>query len=192
MNMRTLLPALALLLTALVACKSDPQATARDAFAKGEKHFAEKRVNEAIIEYRRAIQADPRLGQARLKLGDAYVQNGDGANALREYVRAAELLPDDQDAQLKAATNRLLAGQYPDAKAAGEKILAKSPGNVDAQIVIANALAGLKDFQSAVDAFEDGSLRFNLRAERGAVFLDEAFAEFFRSADQRQSEAHRD
>ena len=157
MNKRTSLPALALLLTALVACKSDPQATARDAFAKGEKHFAEKRVNEAIIEYRRAIQADPRLGQARLKLGDAYVQNGDGSNALREYVRAAELLPDDQEAQLKAAKFMLLAGQYPDAKAAGEKILAKSPGNVEAQIVIANALAGLKDFDSAVDAFEDAA-----------------------------------
>ena len=119
--------------------------------------FAEKRVNEAIIEYRRAIQADPRLGQARLKLGDAYVQNGDGANALREYVRAAELLPDDQDAQLKAAKFMLLAGQFPDAKAAGEKLLAKSPGNVEAQIVIANALAGLKDFESAVDAFEDAA-----------------------------------
>jgi superkiller protein 3 len=51
----------------------------------------------------------------------------------------------------------LLAGQYPDAKAAGEKLLAKSPGNVEAQIVIANALAGLKDFESAVDAFEDAA-----------------------------------
>jgi len=157
MNNRTSLPGLALLFAALIACKSDPQATARDAFAKGEKHFAEKRVNEAIIEYRRAIQADPRLGQARLKLGDAYAQNGDGTNALREYVRAAELLPDDQDAQLKAAKFMLLAGQYTDAKAAGEKLLAKSPSNVEAQIVIANALAGLKDFESAVDAFEDAA-----------------------------------
>ena len=157
MNNRTSLPGLALLLAALIACKSDPQATARDAFAKGEKHLAEKRVNEAIIEYRRAIQADPRLGQARLKLGDAYVQNGDGSNALREYVRAAELLPDDQDAQLKAAKFMLLAGQYTDAKAAGEKLLAKSPSNVEAQIVIANALAGLKDFESAIDAFEDAA-----------------------------------
>jgi len=155
--MRPSLSILVLLLAVLVACKSDPQATARDAFAKGEKHFAEKRVNEAIIEYRRAIQADPRLGQARLKLGDAYSQTGDGPNALREYVRAAELLPDDQDAQLKAAKFMLLAGQYQDAKAVGEKLLAKSPGNVEAQILIANALAGLKDFESAVDAFEDAA-----------------------------------
>ena len=46
---------------------------------------------------------------------------------------------------------------FADAKAAGEKLLAKSPGNVEAQIVIANALAGLKDFESAVDAFEDAA-----------------------------------
>src|SRR6185436_2703220 len=107
-----------------------------------------------IIEYRRAIQADPRLGQARLRLGDAYMTNGDGPNALREYVRAAELLPEDQTAQLKAARLMLLASQFTDAKALGEKMLAKTPSSVEAQIVIANSLAGLKDWESAVDAFE--------------------------------------
>ena len=154
MNKRKSLPVVVLLLAALVACKSDPQATARDAFEKGEKHFAEKKVNEAIIEYRRAIQADPRLGQARLRLGDAYMQNGDGPNALREYVRAAELLPEDQDAQFKAAKLMLLANQFTDAKTIGEKMLAKTPNSVEAQILIANALAGMKDWESAVDAFE--------------------------------------
>ena len=105
-----LLSAIGLLFVSLSACKSDPQATARAHFTKGEQQLAHKKVDEAIIEYRRAIQADPRLGQARLRLADAYVQTGDGANALREYVRAAELLPDDEDAQIKAGNFMLDGG----------------------------------------------------------------------------------
>jgi tetratricopeptide (TPR) repeat protein len=154
MNKRTLLPVIALLLTFLAACKSDPQATAREAFEKAEQHFEQKRLPEAIIEYRRAIQADPRMGQARLRLGDAYLQNGEGSNALREYIRAAELLPENDDAQTKAGRLLLVTGQFADARSIGERMLARSPKNVEAQVLIANALGGLKDWESAVDAFE--------------------------------------
>src|SRR5690242_884937 len=83
---------------ALSGCKSDPQATARTYFEKGNQQFQQQKFPEAIIEYRRAIQADPRLGPARLQLATAYATTGDGPNALREYARAAELLPDDDEA----------------------------------------------------------------------------------------------
>src|SRR6188472_941902 len=100
----------AVLATALAACKSDPQATARAALEKGNQHASKAKYNEAIIEYRRAVQADPRLGPARLQLAIAYATTGDGPNALREYARAAELMPDDDDAQLKAGNFMLLGG----------------------------------------------------------------------------------
>jgi len=154
MNKRTSLPLIGLLVVILSGCKSDPQETAREAFEKGEQQLAQKKLPEAIIEYRRAVQADPRMGQARLRLGDAYLQSGDGPNALREYVRAAELLPDSDDAQIKAGKLMLLAGQFADARGMGERMLARSPKNVEAQILIANSLAGLKDWESSVDAFE--------------------------------------
>lgn len=156
MRNRKLVSAIGLLvgLSGLSACSSDPQATAREHFERGEQQQAQNKLNEAIIEYRRAIQADPRLGQARLRLGDAYFQNGDGPNALREYVRAAELLPEDHEVQIKAAKLMLAAGQFTDARGIGERLLARAPDNVEAQVLIANALAGLQDWESAVDAFE--------------------------------------
>jgi tetratricopeptide (TPR) repeat protein len=143
-----------LMVATLSACSSDPQATAREHFERGEQQQAQNKINEAIIEYRRAIQSDPRLGPARLRLADAYVQNGDRGNALREYVRAAELLPDDEDVQLKAGKMMLMAGQFADARGLGERLLARSPKSVEAQILIANSLAGLQDLESAIDAFE--------------------------------------
>jgi putative PEP-CTERM system TPR-repeat lipoprotein len=154
MSNRKLVSAIGVILVSVSACRSDPQATAREHFEKAEQQLAQKKVNEAIIEYRRAIQADPRLGKARLRLADAYVETGDGPNALREYARAAELLPENDEAQIKAGNFMLAAGQFADAQGLGERLLARSPKSVEAQVLIANALAGLKDWESAVDAFE--------------------------------------
>ena len=83
-----------LLFATLVAggCSSDPE-TAKRAFVKsGDQYVADKKYSEAIIQYRNAIQKDPKFGEARQKLADAYVQTGDLQNAGREYLRAADLL----------------------------------------------------------------------------------------------------
>ena len=146
--------AVLLMATMLAACKSDPQATARELLERGNQLSSRKQYPEAIIEYRRAIQADPRLGPARLQLAFAYAATGDGLNALREYVRAADLMPEDRDAQTKAGTFMLLAGQFNDAQGLAERMLKRDPNDVHALVLLANALAGLKDTEGAVAAFE--------------------------------------
>src|SRR5580704_10583650 len=67
---------------------------------RGDTYFEEGRVQEAIVEYRVALQGDPKLGEARLKLGEAYLRVNDPKNALRELVRASDLLPKSVDAQV--------------------------------------------------------------------------------------------
>jgi tetratricopeptide (TPR) repeat protein len=138
----------------LAGCSDDPQVTARKALEQGNKHAEQNKFPEAIIEYRRAIQADPRLGEARLKLAFAYASTGDGVNALREYVRAADLLPEDKDAQQKAGAFMLLANQFSDAQALALRMQQRNEADVEAQILLANALAGLKDMDGAITAFE--------------------------------------
>ncbi len=147
----------ALTLTMMVAgagCKSDPQATAREHLQKGDEQLSQKQYPEAIIEYRRAVQADPRLGRARLQLAFSYASTGDAANALREYVRAADLMPDDEDAQVQAGSFLLLAGRFQDAEGLASRMLQRNPNSVQGHIMRANALAGLKDMSGAVSAFE--------------------------------------
>jgi len=144
----------AMLAMPLAACKGDPQQTARQALDRGNQHLSQKKIPEAIIEYRRAVQADPRLGVARLKLADAYASTGDGMNALREYVRAADLMPEDKEAQQKAGAFMLLAGQFTDAQALAERMLKRDPKSIEGHILLANALAGLKDMDGAIATFE--------------------------------------
>jgi tetratricopeptide (TPR) repeat protein len=145
---------IAVVAVSLAACKSDPQATAREHLEKGNQQLERKQYPEAIIEYRRAVQADPRLGPARLQLAFAYAATGDGINALREYVRAADLMPEDRDAQAKAGTFMLLAGQFQDAEALAQRMIKRDPNDVHAHVLLANALAGLKDTEGAVASFE--------------------------------------
>ncbi len=155
MMRRTTIALIAMLATAaLGACKSDPQATAKEALEKGKQHALNNKYPEAIIEYRRAVQADPRLGEARLELAYAYASTGDGINALREYVRAADLLPENKEAQQRAGAFMLLAGQFTDAQGLAERMLKRNPNDVEAHILLANALAGLKDMDGAVATFE--------------------------------------
>ncbi len=137
------------------ACTSDPAAAARAYVESGDRYAAAGKNAEAIVEYRSAVQRDPRAADARAKLAEALLRAGDLANGLLEYVRAADLLPQDANLQMKASSLLLLAGRFDDAKARAEELLMQDPRNVEALIVVANALAGLKDVDAAVGQIED-------------------------------------
>jgi tetratricopeptide (TPR) repeat protein len=122
---------------------------------KAEAFLTESRLPEAILELRAAVQADPKRGDIRAKLADAYMQNRDLSAAAREYINAADLLPDDFKAQLNAGSILLLAQQFEDAKLRAQKAVQIDPKSADAQILLGNALAGLKDFDGALDEYQE-------------------------------------
>ena len=138
----------------LVACREDPQKAKVRFVASGDRFFAEKNYAEAIIQYRNAVAKDGSYGAARFKLGDAYEKSGDFRNALRELVRAADLMPADMTAQLRAGKLLIAVGQYPEAKARAIAVLEKNPTDVNALVIMANALAGMKDVDGAIEQIE--------------------------------------
>jgi len=123
-----------------------------DAHLKSAADYeAKKEYASAIVEYRAALQLDPKLGEARIKLGDLYARTSDAQNAYREYVRAADTMPDNIDAQLKAGALLLLGNQFADAKARAEKVLQLSPRHPGGLTLLGNALAGLNDMDGAME-----------------------------------------
>src|SRR5580765_5220971 len=112
---------LGFVLVSLAGACSKPNADAH--LKKADAYVEQSRLPEAIVEYRLALQADPKRGDIRLKLGEAYMRSRDGSNALEEYVRAADLLPNDLTAQLKAGNTLVLAGAFEDAKVRATKVL---------------------------------------------------------------------
>ena len=116
--------------------------------------FEQKKYAEAIVEYRNAVRVDPRFGEARQKLADAYGFAGNAQAAFAEQIRAADLLPDNLDAQLKASAYLLLARQFEDAKTRVQRVLARDPRNTQGLLILGNALAGLRDLDGAIAQIE--------------------------------------
>ena len=70
-------------------------------------------------------------------------------------MRAADLLPKDVQAQLKAGQFLLFSQQFEDAKTRAHNALALDRKSVDAQMLLANSLAGLKDLDGAIEEIEE-------------------------------------
>jgi tetratricopeptide (TPR) repeat protein len=139
---------------AAAACSENPDTAKREAVTRGDALFAKAQYSEAVIEYRRAIQFDARYGEAHRKLADTYLKAGDGGNAIREFVRAADLLPDDADLQITVGNFLLASGRFDDARVRAEQVLNTNPKSAAAHVLRGNALAGLKDLDGALSDME--------------------------------------
>jgi tetratricopeptide (TPR) repeat protein len=159
--------AAALVAVWLSAC-SGPNAD--EHFARGKAYADSSQHKEAIVEYKLALQVDPRRGDVLLKLGDADIKVGDLRAAIGDYVRAADVLPDSAEAQVKAGGMLLLARQFEDAKVRAEKALKIEPQNVDGIILMGNALAGLKNLDGAIGEYQE-ALALNPAADAASANL---------------------
>ena len=166
-------------LTAL-ACSTDPEVRKQRFVESGDGYLAEGRLAEAIIEYRNAVQIDPAFGVARKQLGVAYERNGDAALAFQEFVRAADLLPDDIDIQITAGSYLVAAGRAEDALGRAEVALELQPDHIPAYVLRGNALAGLRSFDEAIEAIEEA---IRLDPERGATFAQLGNVELLRGRE---------
>ena len=140
-----------------VGCAADPEVAKQEYLKSADAFVAQQKYGEAIVQYRNALQQDPRFGEARLKLAETYVKLGDVRNGGREYIRAADLLPQNADVQLKAASYLLLSQQFEDAKVRARKALDLQPKNAAALTVLGNALAGLKEPKEAIEQLEQAN-----------------------------------
>ena len=154
---------------ALSSC-SNPETQKLRHLERGDQYAAEKRDDFAVIEYASAVELDPKFGEARLKLAETHERMNNLRAAYPEFIRAADALPDNRDAQLKATRILLMAGRFEDAKARVAVLLEKNPKDVDAMLLRANAMAGLRDPAGAIAEIEE-ALKINPESSQAFVNL---------------------
>jgi tetratricopeptide (TPR) repeat protein len=157
------------LLAASAACDRNPETLKLRYVRSGDAYLAKKQYPAAILEYRRAVQIDPKFGQARFKLAEAYAAADDVRNALPEYVRAADLLPENVELQIKAGNLLLLGGRFQDAKTRARTVLKRQPKDLRALVLLGNALAGLRELADAVAVAERAS---ELSPNRAGIYTN--------------------
>ena len=150
----------------LAAC-TDGETQKLRHFDQGQRYLSAGKHREAILELRNAVAIDARFGAARAKLAEAYAAQGDGANALSEYVRAADLLPNDLSLQLSTGSYLLAARRVSDALARADAVLSIDPKNIEAHILRGNALGGLDRLEDALAEMEEA---LRLDPARGATY----------------------
>jgi tetratricopeptide (TPR) repeat protein len=135
-------------------CSKDPEVAKREFLQSGDRYAAEGRHAEAVIEYRNALQQDPTFGAAQARLAESYWALNDRANGAPAFVRAADLLPDDIDVQIRAGNILLVERRFEDAINRAERVLAVQPSHAGALVLRANGLAGLSRLEEAVADIE--------------------------------------
>ena len=154
MQLSKFLAVLAALVIVVTGCTSS-ETRKQEFFEAGKRLAAEKRYVEAILQFRNALQIDDKYGEARAQLAEALAARGNPEGAYREYQRAADLLPNDPAVQTRAATLLFMAGQFEDVRTRAQAALKKNPKDLEAQLLYANALVGLKDLEGGVKQIEE-------------------------------------
>jgi len=120
---------------ALSACTSK-----QSYLARGNQLFEAGKYADASINYRKAIQQDPRFGEAYYRLGLTALKQGDANQAYAALTQAVELLPDNEDAKEKLADLCLSAylqdqrhpqKLYDQVTRLAEQLLARNPNSFE-------------------------------------------------------------
>ena len=136
-NVSTLCLAAILLLS---GCSQSPQAKEAKYLEKGKKAYQEKNYAVAIIQFKNAVEAQPRDAEPYYQLGLAYLGATDYNTAASYFQKATELNPKHAAAQLKLAA-LMATSRTPsiieDAQKRTEEVLKLAPQDIEALNVLA-------------------------------------------------------
>ena len=145
---------LLILCASLFSACSSPEKDKQTYYNNALEYIKNDNPEAAILELRSAIQLDAKYGEARYQLGLLYLKEGQAKKAFDELVRAADLLPDNLDANLKVAFFYLLSDKKEESRKRLDHILAKDPNYRDALALLAQLEFTEGNYDKALAALE--------------------------------------
>ena len=150
---RWLLPLIVVLELALAGCSND---TPESLLASGKVLATKGEQSAAIIQFKAALQQDPRLTEARVQLGRSLLAAGDPVGAGVELARALDEKGPAVEVTLALAKALVLAGDYKKGTTLlGALTLDDKPAQAELKVQIAKAWGALGDREmtkAAIDA----------------------------------------
>lgn len=134
LSIAILLPLLLLLFS---GC-SDARNNKEQQYKRAMIYLGEKKINEAAVALRSAIQIDPHYAQARYQLALLYLETGETSLAGEELRRVLTLDPKNLDAKIKTAELSLLAKNQDEARKNIDEVLKQAPAHKDGLALLAS------------------------------------------------------
>ena len=113
------------------------------------------RLEEAIAQFRKALEMEPHDADAHYKLGIALIGSGRLEEAIEQYRKALKLNPDKAEARNNLGTALLGCGRLDDAVAQYRRALQIKPDYADAHYNLGLALAGCGRIEEAIGQYDE-------------------------------------
>jgi len=107
-------------------------------------------VEEAISDFRKALELWPQQSQDHNNLGNALAQKGRMAEAIEQFQTALKISPNDPGAETNLGAALLQQGEIDDAISHLERAVEKFPGRAQTHINLGNALLQKRDTDGAI------------------------------------------
>ncbi len=165
---------------------------ADDLTTQGEAAASRGARDQALAQFAKAIEINPRFVRAHMGMGDIYRVDGDYGKAERAYGKAAELEPANFDAQYSHGLMLHVLNRVTDAVSAYLRALRIRPDDFQANLNLATAYYQLGEANQALPFAEtavrlsprSGPARLNLGSVYAAVGRDrEALAEYQQASE---------
>jgi tetratricopeptide (TPR) repeat protein len=177
-------------LVLLASCSTDPNKQKLKYLLSGESYFEKGKYQEAVIEFRNALDIDPRLAAAHYQLGRTYLALKNPNSAYREMNECVTLDPGNTDAQLQLASLLMARRQFDQAGAVAQKVISSQPANVWAHAVLGENYAHTGAYSKAIQEFQKAVEIQPQRAENyGALGAAYAAAGQFSEAEEAYKKA---
>jgi tetratricopeptide (TPR) repeat protein len=149
----------------LVGCASSQQKAERH-LEQAEHWAAKGKLGEATLEYRRAIQLDPKSLKARLALAKIFMDRQDYAAAYQQFDSVRKNMPDNREERLMMADLTFRTGNVAEAEKDAQVLVDQSPDDVEALAILAESALAAKDTKLASFS-ADHILQIDPRNSRG-------------------------
>jgi tetratricopeptide (TPR) repeat protein len=155
-------------LVLLAGCSRDPNVRKQKYLESGERYFAKSEYRAAAIQFRNALQADPKFAPAHYQLARTYLKLQDWNNAYSELSTTVELQPDNNDARLDLANLLIASGDLKQAQTQIDVLSGKEADSADVYLARAGLLAAQQQVPNAIQELEKA---IALKPQRGDLYL---------------------
>jgi tetratricopeptide (TPR) repeat protein len=133
-----------------VSCARDPNKRKISYLNSGDEYLSAHKYQEAVIQFRNAIQVDPKFAAAHNQLAQAYLALGNSEAAFRELNTTIDLDPQNPQARLSLATLQIARRQYSEAQLTLQQVLKRDPTNAQAHALLSQKNLAVNDLPRAI------------------------------------------
>ena len=127
--------------------------------ASGKSYLAQGKYNEALIEFRNAVKANPNVSETHYNLAIGQLNAGQFGDAYQSLIKTVQLNSNNTDAQLYLADLLLLESKFDEARLKADLVLKRNPGNLKALIILGNSYSQMIQLDDSAGEIKRGLQR---------------------------------